>query len=205
MRSWLPGSRPLTRGACRTPAPTCRKNALTPLGTWRHVSRRPSSWVKTVSQLLALALVVVAQGPITARDFEQPKPLDPWLVVAVVAVLGLLGVISTRGLRDPVPTFRRAVSWLRTRRVVIAVGLIVWGFAGAYPPWHARYPQEVVSCGFGPVWSGPSPSYPYDQYCGSGRAQIDLPRLLVEWAVVAGVTGGLAALARRQDPTNHQG
>ncbi len=157
-----------------------------------------------MTQLEFLLELSLAQGPITARDFEQPQTLDPWLVVAVVALLGLLGVISSRS-KDQLPTFRWALSWLRTRRVIVGIGLIAWAFAGAYPPWQAHYPQAVVACGFGPVWSGPSPSYQYDQYaCGSGRAQIDLARLLVEWAVIAGVTGGLAALARRQDPANRE-
>jgi len=116
--------------------------------------------------------------------------LDDILAFVVLALVGLvLLVIFVPSARPPVMVAVRSF-WVPRR--LVALGLLLVAATALYPPWYARASTGPrFLCGSGPLWSGPTSCGPL----ASQMAQVDIARLLVEWVVLAGITGGLALLA----------
>lgn len=78
---------------------------------------------------------------------------------------------------------------MRLRQVVVMwLGIIVVVVMGLFPPWRVNAVDFSVSEGYGFIWHPPEYRSP-DGY-RSGM-QIDLTRLVVQWVMVASVTGGM--------------
>jgi hypothetical protein len=79
----------------------------------------------------------------------------------------------------------------RRIRLIILAGIVLFVASCLYPPWEVVSPKVHRDYGWGPLWHPPySGEYPYD-------VSVAWPRLTLEWAVIAAVTGGLVLVAVR--------
>ncbi len=100
--------------------------------------------------------------------------------------------------RDELPS--RVGRLTLPRRLTLVMALLVAACLGIYAPWERTISSEhqplvVAPLGRAPLWSPP----PVKGYSASLGTRLAVPRLLVEWAVIAAATGAvLLVLPRRR-------
>lgn len=91
----------------------------------------------------------------------------------------------------------------------LMLGIIVIVIMGVFPPWrmYSCFPKSNMKryepMGYSFIAEPPKPSW---QAITKGVA-IDLPRLLIQWAIVAAITGGLIVCFKGEkdkEPKNEQ-
>ena len=83
-------------------------------------------------------------------------------------------------------------------RIIILMGIVLFVASCLYPPWEtvqqdisirgAALPKIHRDCGWGPIWRSTYTGY------NMSDASLAWPRLAVEWAIIAAVTGGMVLL-----------
>ncbi len=87
----------------------------------------------------------------------------------------------------------------KNQKIVIMIGLIVIVLMGVVPPWVHTVSllgsQTKYSAGYSPIISAPSRQYDAPAY----GVSLDISRLLMQWALVGMVAGGLVLILKDKD------
>ena len=91
----------------------------------------------------------------------------------------------------------------KIQKIVMWVGIIAVVGMGLYPPWTTKFTRTGLSAchyKYNPIHKAPhfTLDHPGSENMSLGRGYIDIHRLLVQWAMVAFITGGMVVTCRRK-------
>jgi hypothetical protein len=145
------------------------------------------------------------QGQPHLPGYDVPPAKPPMTSALGDATIGVLALLllaaSFFAVAFLVVRRRDMMTWLWVPRRLVGVGLLLMAFAGLFPPWKATWPPDFLRserpCGVAsPIWSPPpSQECLRPGFASPGFVHVDLARLLLEWAVLAGLTAALPLIA----------
>lgn len=87
----------------------------------------------------------------------------------------------------------------KNQKIVIMIGLIVIVLMGVVPPWVYTFSlqgsRSKYSAGYSPIVSPPPRQADHPAY----GVSLDISRLLMQWALVGMVAGGLVLIFKEKD------